>query len=166
VKSPKLIISREQLSQPGNLKILLFRLAFFGVIGCALVIAPQTEASAQQLSAGAYHLQSSVRSSLTQYDYTYTVDLSDSGAAAQFVVGTVVSLSPNTLVLKGSVNFGTVPANATITSTDTFTIRQDRRFGFDPASLNWSFTASNVISLSASLFDFGQNFVGIPWQRR
>jgi arylsulfate sulfotransferase len=57
-------------------------------------------------------------------------------------------------------DFGTVPANTTITSTDTFTIRQDRRFGFDPASLNWSFTASNAISLSTSMFDFGQNFVG------
>jgi arylsulfate sulfotransferase len=162
VTSPKLIISGEQLSQPGNLKILLFRLAFYGVIGCDLASAMQTEASAQQFAAGAYHLQSSVRSSLTQYDYTYTVGLSDSGAAAQNVVGTVVSFSPNTLVLKGSVNFGMIPANTSITSTDTFTIRQDRRFGFDPASLNWSFTASNAISLSSSMFNFGQNFVGSP----
>jgi arylsulfate sulfotransferase len=162
VTSPKLIITGEHLSQPGNLRTLVFRLAFYGVIGCALAIAMQTEASAQQFAVGAYHLQNSVRSSLTQYDYTYTVDLSDSGAAAQNVVGTVVSFSPNTLVLKGSVNFGTVPANTTITSTDTFTIRQDRRFGFDPASLNWNFTAANAISLSASMFNFGQNFVGSP----
>lgn len=151
------------MSKLGNLRILLFHLAFYGVIGCGLAIAMQTEASAQQFAVRAYHLQSSVRSSLTQYDYTYTVDLSDSGVAAQNVVGTVVSSSPNTLVLKGSVKFGTVPATATITSTDTFTIRQDRRFGFDPASLHWGFTASDAIRLSASMFDFGQAFAGSPF---
>jgi hypothetical protein len=106
-------------------------LAFFAI---------SSAASAQQFAIGSYHLQGSVRVSATQYDYTYTADVTNSGAAAQNVVGTVVSSSPNTLVMKGSVNFGSVPASNTITSVDTFVIRQDRRFAFNPSSLTWTFT--------------------------
>jgi PKD domain len=114
-------------------KIYLFSIA---VIGLFLAHAA---AFAQQFTIGAYHLQSSVRSSTTQYDYTYTADLTNNGGTAEGVVGTVVSSSPNTLVMKGTVSFGTIPGNSTITSTDTFTIRQNRQYQFDPSSLSWSF---------------------------
>lgn len=93
----------------------------------------------QQLTIGAYHLQSSVRVSPTQYAYTYTADISNSGATVIDVAGTVVSSSPNTLVTSGTVSFGLVPANSTITSTATFTIEQNRLYAFNPSSLSWTF---------------------------
>src|SRR6185437_11488678 len=55
-----------------------------------------------------------------------------------------VSSSTHTLIVKGTVNFGNIDANATITSTDTYTIRQDRRFAFDPESLSWTFSSSQA----------------------
>ena len=99
-------------------------------------------ASAQQFVIGAYHLQKSARVSLTQYDYTYTADVTNSGDAAANIVGTVTSSSVSTIVMKGTVTFGAVPASGTITSTGTFTIRQDRTAAFDPGSLSWSFTTA------------------------
>ena len=116
---------------------MLLRLA---VLGVAL------PAGAQQLSIGAYHLQSSVRSSLYQYDYTYTADLADNGPAAQSVVGTVSSSSPSMPLFKGAVSFGSVPAQTTVTSTDTFTIRQDRRFPFDSSVLTWTYQGSTALA--------------------
>ena len=115
----------------------------------ALVSFATIAAAAQQLqlTIGAYHLQSSVRVSTTQYDYTYTADISNSGATALNVMGTVVSSSPNTLVTSGTVSFGLVSGNSTTTSTATFTIKQNRLYAFDPSSLSWTFsgTTANAI---------------------
>ena len=113
------------------------------------VFALATASSAQQFTIGAYHLQSSVRSSLTTYDYTYTADLTNNGGAAQNVSGTVVSSSPNTIVMKSTVKFGTVPANSTVTSTDTFVIRQNRLYDFLLSSLSWTFTLTQPPTANA-----------------
>ena len=125
-----------------------------------LLLSANAVAAAQQFVIGAYHLQSSVRSSLYDYDYTYTVSLMNTEPAADGVVGMVSSSSQNTTVLSGTVNFGTVPANSSVTSTGTFTIRQDRRYAFEPSSLVWSFASSGMLRLSTTLYDFGQDLVG------
>ena len=91
---------------------------------------------------GPYKLHSSMRYSEYEYDYTYTTSAINSGAAATFVLGTVTSSSANTVVISGSVNFGSVAADSTAPGTTTFTIRQDRRYSFDPASLTWTFTGA------------------------
>ena len=101
-----------------------------------------------QLSVGSYHLQSSTRVSTYQYDYTYTADVANnSGATRQTVTGTVTSSAPSTIVEKATVQFGPVAANQTVTSTDTFVIRQDRRVAFNPASLTWNL--QSAVSLPA-----------------
>lgn len=102
-------------------------------------------AHGQQLTIGAYHLQTSTRVSAYQYDYTYTADVKNGGAPRQNVVGTVTSSSPSTLVTDATVSFGAVPTSSAFTSTDTFTLRQDRRVAFNPASLSWTFTGSYVL---------------------
>jgi hypothetical protein len=136
------------------------RLARFSVGLLALASFATVAAAAQQLplTIGAYHLQSSVRVSPTQYDYTYTADIFNSGVTAMNVMGTVVSSSPNTLVTSGTVSFGLVPGNSTITGTATFTIRQNRLYPFDPSSLSWTFsgTATRTIferSLISRLYE-------------
>ena len=111
------------------------------VIAALALVTLTVSASAQQFAIGPYHLQKSTRVSLTQYDYTYTADLTDSGGDATNVVGTVTSNTPSTIVTKGTVTFGAIASGATITSVDTFTIRQDRTVAFDPASLAWTFSA-------------------------
>ncbi len=111
-----------------------------------VIFAMSVAASAQQFAIGSYHLQKSVRTSITQYDYTYTVDVTNHAALAQNILGTVTSSSPDTIVRKGSVAFGAVPAGGTVTSTDTFIIRQDRRVPFNPSSLTWTFPAPQAPS--------------------
>ncbi|WP_419805811.1 aryl-sulfate sulfotransferase [Terriglobus sp.] len=104
-----------------------------------------TSAASAQLSVGSYHLQSSSRVSLYEYDYTYTADVVNDAVQKQGVTGTVTSNSPQTAVTKSTVQFGSVPSGATVTSVDTFTIRQDRRAAFSPSSLQWSFQGQPVL---------------------
>jgi hypothetical protein len=99
-----------------------FWVGLLAVVGFATVAA-SAQQQRLQLTIGAYQLQSSVRVSPTQYDYTYTVNVTNPGVTAINVTGTIVSSSPNTLVTSGTVSFGLVPGNSTITSTATFTIR-------------------------------------------
>jgi hypothetical protein len=112
-------------------------------------VAASAQQQQLQLTIGAYQLQSSVRVSPTQYDYTYTADVTNSGVTAINVTGTVVSSSPNTLVTSGTVSFGLVPGNSTITSTATFTIKQNRLYAFDPSSLTWTFSGTSASAIFA-----------------
>lgn len=41
------------------------------------------------------------------------------------------------MVVDGQVTFGDVPAGGTVPSTDTFTIRQNRLYAFNPGDLVW-----------------------------
>lgn len=100
-----------------------------------------------QLSPGSYHLQGFTRVSTFQYDYTYTADVVNAGLTRQGVTGTVTSSAPETVVLKGTVPFGTVPGKQSATSAETFVIRQDRRFAFNPGNLHWTF--QGTVSLSS-----------------
>ena len=106
-------------------------------------------------------LRSSFRYSQYQYDYTYSTTAMNSNAGSYTLVeGAITSSSPNTVVLEPTVFFGNVPGNSSASSRTTFTIRQDRRYPFDPASLTWTFTGSasstdlgttpSAVSLAAS----------------
>ena len=107
------------------------------------------------IAIGPYHLHSSTRYSQYLYEYTYTTSAINSGSAATSVLGTVTSSSANTVVISGAVNFGNVAADSTTPGTTTFTIRQDRRYSFDPTSLTWVFTGavspSNIGTTAASV---------------
>ncbi|HKE42925.1 MAG TPA: Calx-beta domain-containing protein [Steroidobacteraceae bacterium] len=110
------------------------------LIASASLVAPSVAPAATQVSVdtGSYVLISSVRFSRFEFDYTYTAQAVNSGTtAASSCTATLSSSSPHQTVLDGSLSFGSIAAGARVTSTDTFTFRQDRQFPFDPSALSW-----------------------------
>jgi hypothetical protein len=96
------------------------------------------------ITIGPYALQSSYRYSEYQYNYTFTTTAANANATAySSVLGTVTSSNANTVVMAGTVEFGNVAAKSTAQGLTTFTIRQDRRYSFDPTSLSWAFTGAS-----------------------
>jgi hypothetical protein len=82
---------------------------------------------------------SSTRVGLVEFEYAMVLDVTNSGPDAAAVTATVTSSVASTKIIEGSITFGPIQSGATATSLDTFTMRQDRRFQFDPALLHWSF---------------------------
>jgi hypothetical protein len=83
---------------------------------------------------------SSKQVSTREFDYAFRVDLTNLGDSLSGVTGVITSSTPNTKIMEGAVTFGPIPQGGTVTSQDTFTIRQDRRFPFDASKLNWTLT--------------------------
>jgi hypothetical protein len=119
---------------------------YFAVFVCLGLLISNLASSAaqQQLIVGNYKLISSQRVTLYQYDYAYTADLTNTGPAVNDVQATLTSLDAHTLVIDGSLSFANVAANSQKTSLDTFTIRQDRRYAYDPSKLSWAISFSPV----------------------
>ena len=81
----------------------------------------------------------------TQFNFTYRAKITNPGPADFVgVTATLTSRSSRTVVVDGSLTFGTIPAGSTVTSSDTFTIRQDRTFPFNPADLVWQVSGTPV----------------------
>ena len=102
-----------------------------------LCIVNTSKAAAELVVDNNYQLVSSKRVGRTYYEYTYQINITNNGPDVKNVIATVNSTSPNTTVIDGEVNVGSIANGDTIISTDTFTIRQNRRYAFDPASLTW-----------------------------
>ena len=109
------------------------------------------------LTIGNYTLVSSQRVSRTDFEYTYRVDVTNTGAAVEGVTATVTSTAGSTAIVDGEVSFGGVFAGATVTSSDTFTIRQNRTSAFNPGALAWTVKSTpvvgNLISISGVATD-------------
>ena len=101
-------------------------------------------AIAQEMTIGNYNLVSKERVGRTEFNYTYRADVTNTGSAVRNVTATVKSDSEHTSIVDGTLNFGEVPARDTVTSNNTFTIRQDRLFPFDPEALVWTVQAEPV----------------------
>ena len=97
------------------------------------------------LTIGNYTLVSSQRVSRTDFEYTYRVDVTNTGAAVEGVTATVTSTAGSTAIVDGEVSFGGVFAGATVTSSDTFTIRQNRTSAFNPGALAWTIKSTPVV---------------------
>ena len=91
-----------------------------------------------QFTIAAPEVVSETRVSRTVLDYTMRAKIVNTGATTAGITATLTIAAPHTSVVKGSLNFGTVPAAASTASTDTFVIRHDRAFPFDPAVLHWT----------------------------
>ena len=76
-----------------------------------------------------------------EYDYTYQAKLTNTGQAVVGATAVLSSSSPYTKVIDGALTFGPVGTGQTLTSQDTYVIRQDRRYAYDPAVLSWGITA-------------------------
>ena len=121
--------------------------------------------AAAQLTIGNYSLVNVERVTRTDFNYTYRAETTNSGPDDLAGVSALLtSRSPNTIVVEGELIIGNVPAGSTISSTDTFTIRQNRNFPFDPSVLIWdiqggpSVTEINV--RGRVLFDTGEPVAG------
>jgi len=117
-------------------------------------------ASAQDLTIGNYSLVSKTRVSRTEYNYTYQADITNTGSDVQNVTGTLTSNSPHTIVVQGAVSFGDVASGTTVTSADTFTIKQNRRYPLDWSDLVWDIQCIQILGPSGGTFE-GENNVAV-----
>ncbi len=130
---------------------LLSALALFTVLMPSLAQAA-AEVTGQQLV-------SSVRTGRTSIDYTYRITVRNGTPALSAAQATLQSSSPATQVLKASVLLGDLAAGATLTSTDTFVIRQDRSVAFNPASLLWTVSGASIAGPSTMELGLSEPFV-------
>ncbi|MGZ8944056.1 MAG: PKD domain-containing protein [Methylococcaceae bacterium] len=92
-----------------------------------------------------YVLVSSKRITRVIFEYTYQAKITNTGLKdVAGGVAQVTSLSPNTTVTDDKITFGPIPAGATVNSSDTFAINQNRLFAFNPADLVWTITLITV----------------------
>lgn len=145
-----------------NVRMSCLRVLAATIFVAGFANAVQPAASAQQFTIAAYHLLSSGQDTKELRIDTYSVDLTNNGAAAQDVVATAVSLDPNTIVKAVSVTFGTVPANTTVANAATFVVHQVVLTSFNPAEMVWAFEDRSSFQLSATSFTFPDSFVGSP----
>ncbi len=115
------------------------QIIFILIISIAIAcIANITEAGTEVIIDNNYQLISSKRVGRTYYEYTYQITMINNGPDVKNVIATVTSTSPNTTIIDGNVNVGSIASGDTIISTDTFTIKQNRKYSFDLASLVWN----------------------------
>ncbi len=93
--------------------------------------------AAPELAVGNYQLVSTARISRTEFDYTYKADITNTGSSALNVSAIVSIDAPGVTVLDGELNFGDIVSGATVTSADTFVIRHNRLYAFNPSALEW-----------------------------
>lgn len=117
-----------------------------------------------------YTLVKKVQISRTEYDFTYKAELINGDASIKNVRATVSSSPPHTSVIDGGVAFSDAQAGERLTGLDTFTIRQNRSYPFDPASLTWSvlFDSAAPVQVTQALETLKQNVgsdIQVEWSR-
>lgn len=116
------------------------QLTVIALILCLFMIGIPSFASAEyKLTINNYTLVSEKRISRFIFELTYTATVNNNGQDAEAVKATFSINSPYTTVIDGEVSFGSVPAGKTVTSSDTYTIQQDRRYPYDTKAVTWSF---------------------------
>lgn len=94
---------------------------------------------------GIYTQVSNKRVSATVWEFVLTAKLTNSGPALADVKATLRSNDPLVTIVDGQLEFGDVPAGATMTSRDTFTIRYDRSKALDESKLVWTVTGTPAL---------------------
>jgi len=87
---------------------------------------------------------SSTRVSRVEIEFTYRVELINTAGAVENVSATVTSIAASTTITEGALTFPSIAAGDTVSSTNTFTMRQDRRFSFDPNVLVFNIQSTSV----------------------
>ena len=91
---------------------------------------------------------SSQRVSRTDFEYTYKLQLQNTGDAVSNVSVVVTSTSGSTIIVDGNLTFGDIGSGATASSQDTFSFRQNRRVAFDPGALQYDIQMDTVVAPS------------------
>ena len=116
---------------------------------------------AADLAVTSYTLVSSKRLSITDFEFEYRAQVSNSGPALRNVIGTVVSTNPATTIVQGTLSFGDVGAGATVTSLNTVTLRHDRSKPYDSSKLVWTFSGEPAAPIRSD-FSFVPNGGNAP----
>jgi glycerophosphoryl diester phosphodiesterase len=90
-----------------------------------------------------YELIATTRVGLTSFDYEIIASVTNHGAGAESVSAVLSDWPASITVIKGNLAFGNIPAGATVTSEDTFTVRIDRTNVFDESFLVFKFNYLN-----------------------
>jgi beta-lactam-binding protein with PASTA domain len=132
-------LANPQGNSMNNLSRELFSLRRLGLTIAIFVAA--SSAWGQATVTGMNQL-SSTRVGRTTYDYTYTINVTNGSPGLSNAVATVTSNAAATVIVQGSVSLGTLAAGASTTSTNTFTLQQDRLVPFNPTALSWTITGT------------------------
>lgn len=82
------------------------------------------------------------------YDYTYTVDITNTGTTVAEVSATIASTSSNTVILKNTLVFGEIAGGSSASSKDMFTLRHNRTIPFDPNVLVFVFSTKSTMPVA------------------
>jgi hypothetical protein len=92
-----------------------------------------------------YTIVSSTRVGRVYFDYTMMAVITNIGLSAEGARAIVTSTSPASVIIEDTIDIGNLAAGETITSTDTFTFRQDRTVEFDPSVFQWTYEADRLV---------------------
>ena len=123
-----------------NLRILSY-LALALVDVCFFLTTP-TFGQETQFTVSNYQQISQTRVSLYVYQYVYVANVANNGGAADNVVGTVTSTSSHATIVSNTLSFGTVAANSSKLSLNSFSFQQDLRYPFAFSDLQWTFASA------------------------
>ncbi|PIE38478.1 MAG: hypothetical protein CSA53_04185 [Gammaproteobacteria bacterium] len=110
----------------------------------SLSLASGAAAGTDELTAIDQELLQKERVGRAYFDYTYRLHINNAGEALSNVSASLTSNTPNTTVIDGEVVFGNIGSGESVSS-DTFTIRQNRRVPFDSSALSWQFSADVAV---------------------
>lgn len=105
---------------------------------------------AQDLTVGNYTQEASQRVSRFEFVYTLRAEVTNTGPDVRNVSAVLTGQPDNIVVIEGALSFGDVASGATVTSIDTFVLQVDRRFPFDPNTLEWNISAEPAQDLVAA----------------
>jgi len=124
----------------------------FGLVSTASVY---TKITISNLKFVSYPLISSKRISSTVFEYTYKANIKDFGNGGATNVSAQLQNWPSQVtVVDGNLGFPDVPAGGQVLSTDTFTIRIDRRVPVTNSDLTWKLTFTDAGGTTWVLVNF------------
>lgn len=83
-------------------------------------------------------LVSEKRISRTVFEYSYRASIENQGPEITNIVGRITGTGQGTTIVDDLVQVEKIGINASVVSSDTFTLKHDRRFPFDKSALTWS----------------------------
>jgi len=98
-----------------------------------------------EVNFSSYELIKKEKSGRSDYNYTYKATITNSGGSLQNVTAQLQSSSQHIVVSEGELIFGDVSTGESLVSIDTFTVKINRRYGFDESALTWVFSADEVV---------------------
>ena len=115
-----------------------FSLKISMLLFCFLFLVPVVATATPDLEIVNYTLLSKKRVTRTVYEYEYQAVIANNGSDAENVTASLTVSSTNTTLVDGDLSFGNVPEAELVTSTNTFKIRQNRLYPFDPSAMEWN----------------------------